>query len=83
MSSDIRDKVDGYFNSIGDMSLISEIGLLSSANYGIYVKLTNGIEYHLSCKQVIPSKLEYEMDEFNLLSNSEKYKCFSSIKKYV
>lgn len=82
-STVIRDKVDVEFNNIADITLVSSISVLSSAYYGICITLVDGVEYHLTCKKGLPASLEYQIDEYSLLSNSEKYKCFSNLKKYI
>jgi len=83
ISDVIKNNVDEDFNNITNVGQITDIGMLTSAYYGIYVKLNNGVVYNLTCKKVLPSYLEYQIDEFGLLTNSEKYKCFSEIKKYI
>lgn len=83
ISDVIKNNVDEDFNNITNIGQIIDIGMLTSAYYGIYVKLNNGIVYNLTCKKVLPSYLEYQIDEFGLLTNSEKYKCFSEVKKYI
>jgi len=79
----IKNSVDADFNNINNIDGIEEIGILTSAYYGIYVKLKNGVVYNLTCSKVLPSALEYQIDEYGLLTNSEKYKCFSEVKKYI
>jgi len=79
----IKNNVDEEFNNITDINQIIDIGMLTSAYYGIYVKLNDGVIYNLTCKKVLPSWLEYQIDEFGLLTNSEKYKCFNEVKKYI